>query len=60
MRLYMGIEAPKKYLNLKLFDNIGGVVLWKKLTSKWIEKKTLIQTLVRTKIPTSNFYNDYY
>ncbi len=55
----MGIRAPKNYLNLKLLDNIGGAMLGKKSTSKWIEKKTLIQTLVRTKIPTSIFCNDY-
>jgi hypothetical protein len=59
MRPSMGIRAPKNYLNLKLLDNIGGAMLGKKSTSKWIEKKTLIQTLVRTKIPTSIFCNDY-
>lgn len=55
----MGIQTPKKYLNLKLLDNIEGAMLWKKPTSKWIEKKTLIQTLVKTKIFSSNFCNDY-
>jgi hypothetical protein len=60
MRPSMGIQAPKKYLKLKLHDNIRGAMLWKKLASKWTEKKTLIQTLVQTKIPTLNFYNDYY
>jgi hypothetical protein len=59
MRPSMGILTPKKYLNLKLLNNIEGAMLWKKPSSKWIEKKMLIQTLVRTKILTLNFCNDY-